>query len=127
MCSQVEHRTYTISENLKQKCTLCISEIYGKKMHIYRSCIINVDTKFHGRIDHMPSVEKGVLSFCRAGRGFEAASPQILRGKGLSRFIPSPDPTHVGDSGTESALFFVFLYSSHMIKFIFFFVKINDK
>jgi len=38
-------------------------------------------------------------------RGFEAASPQILRGKGLSRFIPSPDPTHVGASGTGSALF----------------------
>jgi len=37
------------------------------------------------------------------GRGFEAASPQILRGKGLSRFIPSPDPTHVGASGTGSA------------------------
>ena len=32
------------------------------------------------------------------------ASPQILRGKGLSRFIPSPDPTHVGASGTGSAL-----------------------
>ena len=39
------------------------------------------------------------------GRGFEAASPQILRGKGLSRFIPSPDPTHVGASGTGSALY----------------------
>ena len=39
------------------------------------------------------------------GRGFEAASPQILRGKGLSRFIPSPDPTHVGASGTGSAPF----------------------
>ena len=41
------------------------------------------------------------------GRGFEAASPQILRGKGLSRFIPSPDPTHVGASGTGSAPFCV--------------------
>jgi len=39
------------------------------------------------------------------GRGFEAASPQILRGKGLSWFIPSPDPTHVGASGTGSALY----------------------
>ena len=29
------------------------------------------------------------------GRGFEAAFPQILRGKGLSRFIPSQDPTHM--------------------------------
>jgi len=37
------------------------------------------------------------------GRGFEAASPQILREKGLSRFIPSLDPTHVGASSTESA------------------------
>ena len=37
------------------------------------------------------------------GRGFEAASPQILRGKGLSRFILPPDPTHVGASGTGSA------------------------
>ena len=40
------------------------------------------------------------------GRGFEAASPQILWGKGLSRFIPSPDPTHVEASGTGSALFY---------------------
>ena len=38
------------------------------------------------------------------GRGFEAASPQILRGKGLPRFFLSPDPTHVGASGTGSAL-----------------------
>jgi len=30
-----------------------------------------------------------------------------LRGKGLSRFIPSPDPTHVGASGTGSTLFYV--------------------
>ena len=37
------------------------------------------------------------------GRGFEAASPQILRGEGLPRFFPSPDPTHVGASGTGSA------------------------
>jgi len=37
------------------------------------------------------------------GRGFEAASPQILRGKDLSRFIPSPNPTHVGAFGTGSA------------------------
>jgi len=50
-------------------------------MHICRSCIINVDTKFHGKIDHMPSVQKGV----------------------------------------------VFLCSSHIIKFIIFFVKKNDK
>lgn len=56
MCaSQVEHRLTETSENLKQKCTLCISKIYGKIMHICRSCIINVDTKFHGKIDHMPS------------------------------------------------------------------------
>ena len=41
------------------------------------------------------------------GRGFEAASPQILRGEGLPRFFPSLDPTHVGASGTGSALFFV--------------------
>jgi hypothetical protein len=39
------------------------------------------------------------------GHGFEAASPQILRGEGLPRFFPSPDPTHVGASGTGSALF----------------------
>ena len=39
-----------------------------------------------------------------SGRGFEAASPQILRGKGLPRFFPSPDPTRVGASGTGSAL-----------------------
>ena len=38
------------------------------------------------------------------GRGFEAASPQILRGEGLPRFFPSPDPPHVGASGTGSAL-----------------------
>jgi len=38
------------------------------------------------------------------GRGFEAASLQILWGKGLSRFIPSSDPTYVGASGTGSAL-----------------------
>ena len=37
--------------------------------------------------------------------GFEAASPQILRGEGLPRFFPSPDPTHVRASGTGSALF----------------------
>ena len=37
------------------------------------------------------------------GRGFEATSPQILRGEGLPRFFPSPDPTHVGASGTGSA------------------------
>jgi len=43
------------------------------------------------------------------GCGFEAASPQILRGKGLSRFIPSLDPTHVGASGTGSALFLYML------------------
>ena len=40
------------------------------------------------------------------GHGFEVASPQILRGEGLPRFFPSPDPTHVGASGTGSALFF---------------------
>jgi len=40
------------------------------------------------------------------GRGFEAASPRILRGEGLPRFFPSPDPTHVGASGIGSALFF---------------------
>jgi len=43
------------------------------------------------------------------GRGFEAASPQILRGEGLPRFFPSPDPTHVGAFGTGSALFFIAL------------------
>ena len=37
------------------------------------------------------------------GRGFETTSPQILRGKGLSWFIPFPDPTHMGASGTGSA------------------------
>ena len=36
------------------------------------------------------------------GRGFEAASPQILRGEGLPRFFPSPEPTHVGSSGIGS-------------------------
>jgi len=41
------------------------------------------------------------------GRGFEAASPQILWGEGLPRFFPSPDPTHVGASSTGSALFFL--------------------
>ena len=40
------------------------------------------------------------------GRGFEAASPQILRGGRLASFFPSPDPTHVGASGTGSALFY---------------------
>ena len=40
------------------------------------------------------------------GHGFEAASPQILQGEGLPRFFPSPDPTHVGASGTGSAPFF---------------------
>ena len=40
------------------------------------------------------------------GHGFEAASPQILWGKGLPRFFPSPDPTHVGASGIGSALFY---------------------
>ena len=38
------------------------------------------------------------------GHGFEAASPQILRGEGLPWFFPSPDPTHVAASGTGSAL-----------------------
>ena len=37
------------------------------------------------------------------GRGFEAASTQILWEEGLPRFFPSPDPTHVGASGTGSA------------------------
>jgi hypothetical protein len=32
------------------------------------------------------------------------ASPQILREKGLPRFIPSSDPTHVGAADTGSAL-----------------------
>ena len=41
------------------------------------------------------------------GRGFKAASPQILRGEGLPRFFSFPDPTHVGASGTGSALFFI--------------------
>ena len=40
------------------------------------------------------------------GRGFKATSLQILQGKGLSRFIPSPDPTHVGASGTGFAIFY---------------------
>jgi len=40
-------------------------------------------------------------------RGFEATSPQILRGEGLPWFFPSPDPTHVGASGTGSAPFCV--------------------
>ena len=30
------------------------------------------------------------------GCGFEAASPQILRGEGLPRFFPSPDPHSCG-------------------------------
>jgi len=41
-----------------------------------------------------------------SGRGFEAASPQILRGEGLPRFFSSSYPTHVGASGTGSALFY---------------------
>ena len=41
-------------------------------------------------------------------RPFEAVSPQILREKDLSRFIPSPDSTHVVASDTESALFFIY-------------------
>ena len=40
------------------------------------------------------------------GRVFEVASPQILPGEGLPLFFPSPDPTHVGASGTGSTLFF---------------------
>jgi len=39
------------------------------------------------------------------GHRFEAASLQILRGEGLPRFFPSPDPTHVGASGSGSAPF----------------------
>ena len=39
------------------------------------------------------------------GHGFEEASLQILRGGGLPRFFPSPDPTHVGASDTGSALY----------------------
>jgi hypothetical protein len=38
------------------------------------------------------------------GRGFEAASPQILQGKDLPRFIPSSHPTHVGALRTGSVL-----------------------
>ena len=41
------------------------------------------------------------------GRVFEVASPQILPGEGLPLFFPSPDPTHVGASGTGSTLFFI--------------------
>jgi hypothetical protein len=40
------------------------------------------------------------------GYGFEAVSPH-LRKERLPRFIPSPDPTNVGVSGTRSALFVV--------------------
>ena len=39
-----------------------------------------------------------------------AGSKQPLRrfaGEGLPRFFSSPDPTHVGASGTRSALFFI--------------------
>ena len=46
------------------------------------------------------------------GRGFEAASPQILRGEGLPRFFPSLDPAHVGASGTRSALMHRHCFSS---------------
>jgi hypothetical protein len=45
------------------------------------------------------------VSLRSPGHGFEAASPQILRGEGLPRFFPSPDPTHMGASSTGSALF----------------------
>ena len=38
------------------------------------------------------------------GFGFEAVSPQILWGEGLPRFFSSPDPNHVGASGSESAI-----------------------
>jgi len=34
-----------------------------------------------------------------------------LWGEGLPRFFPSPDPTHVGASGTGSALFLYLDYS----------------
>ena len=46
------------------------------------------------------------------GHGFEAASPQILRGEGLPRFFPSLDPAHVGASGTRSALMHRHCFSS---------------
>ena len=39
--------------------------------------------------------------------GSKQSLRRFLRGKGLSRFIPSPDPTHVGASGTGSALLIV--------------------
>jgi hypothetical protein len=38
------------------------------------------------------------------GRRFEAVSPH-LRGEDLPPFMPSLDPTHVGTSGTGSALY----------------------
>ena len=47
------------------------------------------------------------------GRGFEAASPQILGGEGLPRVFPSPDPNYVGASGTGSAQW------SNIISYIF--------
>jgi hypothetical protein len=49
--------------------------------------------------------EKHFVRIETPGRGFEVASPQILRGEGLPRFFSSPDPTHVGASGTGFALF----------------------
>jgi hypothetical protein len=43
-----------------------------------------------------------LLSTELPGCGFEAAS--AFAGEGLPRFIPSLDPTHMGDSGSGSAL-----------------------
>jgi hypothetical protein len=56
-------------------------------------------------------------------RGFEATSLQILRGKCLLRFIPSPDSTHVGASGTGSALIYLFFAKDSMYSFLLGIVK----
>ena len=53
------------------------------------------------------------------GRRVEAASPQILRGEGLPRFFPSPDPTHVGASGTGSAPLLKFTHIDHEDQYLF--------
>jgi hypothetical protein len=46
------------------------------------------------------------------GHSFESASPH-LRGKGLSRLIPFPDPTHVRAFNTRYALSFT-VYWQHV-------------
>ena len=87
------------------KQAVCISNTISLKASILSS---NISSRITNNGSNHYYIDTGESCLTESpGRGFEVASPQILRGEGLPRFFPSPDPTHVGASGTGSALIII--------------------